>query len=108
MWEGTMKSIKQNLKRACLRLLCGTLALSTAGVITAQAQNLSSWSCDQLWHERNAVFYNWDYCFKGQRGKNTFGNEGCFRSSQQALNAMGAENRRLVERIRAEERRRGC
>ena len=103
-----MKTNIHSLKRNCMRLFCGVLAMATAGVMTAQAQNLSNWSCAQLWHERNAVFYNWGYCFQGQRGIQTFGNDGCFRTSQQALNAMGPDNRRFIERIKAEERRRGC
>ncbi|MEM8878824.1 MAG: YARHG domain-containing protein [Pseudomonadota bacterium] len=103
-----MNKINKCLKGSLVRASFGALALIMVGTLPAVAQNLSSWSCAQLWHERNSVFYNWGYCFQGQRGIQTFGNDGCSRTSQQALNAMGAENRRFIERIKAEERRRGC
>ncbi|MEM6383973.1 MAG: YARHG domain-containing protein [Pseudomonadota bacterium] len=95
-------------KRSRLSKICGLLLLGMLWAVPATAQNFSAWSCGDLWYERNAVFADWNYCFQSQRGINTFGNVGCYRSSQEALNAMGSDTRRYIERIRSEERRRGC
>jgi hypothetical protein len=74
----------------------------------AAAQNLSGLSCTELWLKRNDIYAEFKYCFKSQRGKVHIGNEGCFRNESEARTAMGAGNRRRVNKIKAAERRKGC
>jgi len=84
-----------------------TLA-SSLPISTATAQNYRAMSCNDLWLDRNGRYADVGYCFKGERGKAEFGNAGCHRNESEARRAMGSSNRRDVDRIKAEERRRGC
>lgn len=65
-------------------------------------------SCDDLWYERNAIWHRNGYCFRGARGKSTFGNAGCSRNQDQARAAMSPRDLASVDAIVAEERRRDC
>ncbi len=89
------------------------LALATTFVgslppAPASAQNLSRLSCADLWLDRNSRYAEVGYCFKGARGKANFGNAGCHRNESQARRAMTASSRRAVNRLKAEEIRKGC
>ena len=63
--------------------------------------------CDQLWTVRNGIYASRGYCFKGGRGQDEFGNEGCSYAdeNQVPLNDYERTNVRLIQSI---EKRRGC
>lgn len=65
-------------------------------------------TCEQLWHQRNAIFHSAAYCFGTGKGVAVFGNAGCFRSENEAWRAMGEANRQQINRIRELERANGC
>lgn len=65
-------------------------------------------TCDKLWHQRNAIFHSFGYCFGTGKGIMVFGNAGCFRGENEAWLAMGDANRLLVNRIRELEAQNGC
>lgn len=44
-------------------------------------------SCEDLWHERNAIFNRNGYCFKTGRGKSVFDNSDCYTSNPSLTNA---------------------
>jgi YARHG domain len=57
-------------------LIIGSLFLTLAAAPAAHAQ-LSEYSCDALWHERNTIYARNGYCFKTDRAIEAFG-RGCF------------------------------
>ncbi len=78
----------------------GAAALLPAAKAHAQ---LSAYSCDALWHERNAIFARNGYCFKTDRAIAEFG-RGCFPP-------YGRLTRGETERVREIkywEREKGC
>ena len=73
------------------------------GAQAASAQGLGSLSCGQLWHERNAIFAQYGYCFKTEQAIRSFG-RACFPPYGQL--PSGAQAR--VDAIIAWEQRKGC
>ncbi len=65
-------------------------------------------SCEALWYARNSVWHRYGYCFRGARGKRTFGNAGCSRDQAGARAAMSRADAAEVDRLVAEEKRLGC
>ena len=63
----------------------------------------ASMSCDELWHERNAVYARNGYCFKTQKAIAAFG-KGCFPPYGEL---QGSEKNRVTE-ISLWERQKGC
>jgi hypothetical protein len=63
----------------------------------------ASMSCDELWHERNAVYSRNGYCFKTQKAIAAFG-KGCFPPYGEL---QGSEKNRVTE-ISLWERQKGC
>jgi hypothetical protein len=63
--------------------------------------------CEQLWTVRNGIYHARGYCFKTDRAKEAFGNEGCQYGdeSQVPLNDYERANILLIRSI---EKRRGC
>jgi hypothetical protein len=61
-------------------------------------------SCYDLWYERNEIYDNNGFCFKTQLGMETFDNSDCWTSNPKLSKA----ERRRVDQIRSEERRRNC
>lgn len=69
----------------------------------ARAQDASQMSCEQLWHERNAIYARNGYCFKTARARAVFG-AGCF----PPYGELSGWERRRVNELQAWERRFGC
>ena len=67
------------------------------------AQGYASLSCGQLWHERNAIFAQYGYCFKTPQAINAFG-RACFPPYGQ----LPAREQARVDNIIGWERRKGC
>jgi hypothetical protein len=63
--------------------------------------------CEQLWTVRNGIYHARGYCFKTDRGRAAFGNEGC-RFDDEAAVPLNDYERANVRLIRAIEKRRGC
>jgi len=96
-------------------VFAGALALATtAGETAAQTdgatdstqaegQDLSRLSCGQLWHERNATFARFGYCFQTERAINAFG-RACF----PPYGELPSHARSRVNEIIALERNKGC
>ena len=63
--------------------------------------------CDQLWTVRNGIYAVRGYCFKTERGKQNFSNEGCSfeDESEVPLNDYERANVKLIREI---EQRRNC
>jgi len=61
-------------------------------------------SCQRLWVMRNRIYKNNGYCFKTRRGRNYFGNAGCWTSNPRLSRA----ERNRVNAIRRAERAKGC
>ncbi len=88
----------------------GTLCYEVVGCV--QSRNIAprdaeKLGCDQLWTVRNGIYASRGYCFKGGRGQDEFGNEGCSYAdeSQVPLNDYERANVRLIQSI---EKRRSC
>lgn len=64
--------------------------------------------CEKLWHQRNAIYRRFSYCFTTDKAISVFGNDGCFRNQGDAWQAMGETNRGAVNRIKEQERANGC
>jgi len=63
--------------------------------------------CDQLWTVRNGIYAARGYCFKTDRGKQAFGNEGCYYGDESEV-PLNDYERANVLLIRSIEKRRGC
>ena len=83
-----------------MKLLCGAVV---AGVVLLTGSAEAA-SCADLWYQRNLIYAQNGYCFSTSLGRRTFGNGGCYTSNPQ----LSSAERRRVNAIRAEERRRGC
>lgn len=97
--------------RACLLAALTTIILTTAGGGIAGAGDdrgsgsdyYAGLNCNGLWYERNAIFARFGYCFESARARATFG-AGCFAP----YGRLPANMKRVVDHIKAIERRRGC
>lgn len=78
-------------------VICGFAAM-------AGAQTAAAASCYDLWYERNAIYDDNGYCFKTQMGRDVFDNGDCWTGNP----TLSKAERRRVDQIKAEERRRGC
>ncbi|HUJ37426.1 MAG TPA: YARHG domain-containing protein [Hyphomicrobium sp.] len=63
--------------------------------------------CDQLWTVRNGIYAVRGYCFKTERGKQNFSNEGC-NFNDEAEVPLNDYERANVKLIRELEQRRNC
>jgi hypothetical protein len=63
----------------------------------------ASMSCDELWHERNAVYARNGYCFKTQKAISTFG-KSCF----PPYGGLQGPEKNHVTEIRIWEQQKGC
>jgi hypothetical protein len=87
--------------------LTGAAMVLALGCTGALAQDFGSWSCRDLWLERNQIFKDAGYCFQTRRAIATFGNAGCV-YDRQADVPLSAHQRRIIAAIRNAERWRGC
>lgn len=86
-----------------------TLRLATglaAAVLASPAH--AAFPCDELWGERNAVYYEAGYCFKTDRAIRAFGrNAGCTYTNIEDV-PLSARDRRKVAEIQEQERANRC
>ncbi|MER2605402.1 MAG: YARHG domain-containing protein [Siculibacillus sp.] len=97
---GTAAAMSRDGDASCVDVGCGSTEAFSPGQV-------ASWSCNDLYMARNAIYYANGYCFKTERGIATFGNEGC-RWRNDGDVPMSRLERRNVDLIRREERARGC
>jgi hypothetical protein len=64
-------------------------------------------SCDQLWTVRNGIYAVRGYCFKTDRGKKEFSNDGCNFDDESEV-PLNDYERANVKLIREMEQRRNC
>lgn len=81
--------------------LCLSCSISTA---PAFAQSL----CDEMWAERNAIYFDAGYCFKTARAKAAFGDNADCRYETLADVPLTARNRADIAEIQQRERKSGC
>ena len=64
--------------------------------------------CDEMWGERNAIYFDAGYCFKTARAKAAFGdNAGCRYDRIEDV-PLSARQRADIAEIQARERRNNC
>lgn len=86
-------------------LAAALMVLSLAGGV--QAQGYTSYSCFQLWKQRNSIYKAAGYCFQTERARSYFGNQGCLSSNTYALPLTGGDRAAIAEIVQIE-RARGC
>lgn len=82
-------------------------AILMAAAGGAAAQDYTSWSCQDLWFERNQIYKDAGYCFQTGRAIRTFGNAGC-RYDRQGDVPLSANQRRIILQIIRAEHLNGC
>lgn len=86
----------------CIVLL-GLIAAPQAAI----AQGYETYSCEELWLERNTIYKERGYCVKTQRAIRVFGNEGC-QYDDPASVPLSQIERQIISEIQAWERRKRC
>ncbi len=61
-------------------------------------------SCYDLWYQRNEIFAENGFCFSTDLAQRTFSQYSCWTKNPALTNG----ERRAIEQIKAEEKRRGC
>jgi hypothetical protein len=89
------------------RLYCVVLLGLIVIPQTAIAQGFESYSCEDLWLERNTIYKERGYCVKTQRAIRVFGNEGC-QYDDAASVPLSHTERQIISEIQAWERRKRC
>ncbi|KRE02095.1 hypothetical protein ASE63_06885 [Bosea sp. Root381] len=84
-----------------LPLIC--LALSIVG-----SPALGQALCDEMWGERNAIYFDAGYCFKTARAKAAFGDNADCRYENIADVPLTARQRADIAAIQQRERKLGC
>jgi hypothetical protein len=87
-----------------------SLCYETVGCVqdrTIASRDAEKLGCDQLWTVRNGIYAARGYCFRTERGKQEFGNEGCTYSDQDAV-PLNDYERANIKVIKSIESRRGC
>lgn len=87
---------------------CRTIAGAQPGPSRPSPPLLQTETCDELWYRRNAIWHRYGYCFKGAKGQQIFGNQGCSRDIAAARAAMSSADLVLVDAIDAREKTLGC
>jgi hypothetical protein len=83
-----------------------TLAMLSA--LTLGAPAFSQALCDEMWGERNAIYFDAGYCFKTARAKTAFGDKaGCLYDRLEDV-PLSARQRADIAAIQARERRNDC
>lgn len=81
-----------------------------AGLLTALLGSpaLSQALCDEMWGERNAIYFDAGYCFKTARAKAAFGDNADCRYDRLEDVPLSARQRADIAAIQARERRNSC
>jgi hypothetical protein len=86
-------------------LVAGLLLLGLG--CAAKAQGYGSYSCFELWKERNGIYKQAGYCFKTARAQRYFGNAGCQYDNEAAVPLTSGDRYAIAEIVRVE-RAKGC
>jgi hypothetical protein len=81
--------------------------LGTVENTVGSSADLASFSCNQLWYQRNRIFKAAGYCFRTQRAIAKFGNAGCSHDSIPDV-PLSNRDRQLVNAVQAAERTKRC
>ncbi len=104
--DGTSGWAHGNWIACCRNFLSTRRAISPAPTpVTAQPP---AETCDSIWTSRNSIWHRHGYCFTTARGRQAFGNAGCFRDEGSARAAMSAADQERVAALAARERDLGC
>ena len=87
------------LRTLTFNAVAAALLFTPAGPVQAQGGD----NCEQLWQQRNAIYFRFGYCFRTQRAIATFG-RGCV----PPYGRLPPDAAREVARIQAQEARLGC
>lgn len=82
-------------------------ALVGVATLAATVEPSFAESCDELWAERNSIYKDRGYCFKTERAKAHFGNEGCRHDDEDAVPLSERDRARIAD-IRRKERAQDC
>lgn len=85
--------------------LAGVIMMTSLGA--AVAQDYRSWSCRDLWVERNQIYKSAGYCFRTQRAISYFGNAGCVYDRQGDV-PLSNYQRQVIADVTRAERYLGC
>jgi YARHG domain len=66
-----------------------------------------TWSCSDLWSNRNQIYKSNGYCFRTPRAIREFGNGGCQYNDIDDVPLSASQRRYVAEMVRAE-RIKGC
>jgi hypothetical protein len=88
------------------QLFAALVALATFAATVGPTLAYSD-KCNQLWVERNSIYKERGYCFKTERAKARFGNEGCRHYNEGSVPLSNRERVRIAE-IQRSERDFGC
>ena len=75
-------------------------------LLTAPAQ--AAFPCDELWGERNAIYFDAGYCFKTERARKAFGDNADCRYRDIADVPLTPRQRADIAALQAQERRNDC
>lgn len=89
-----------------LALLASLLPIGSASPVFA-AEDVSSLSCQQLWHRKNALLKRKGLCFREPQAIRTFGNAGCSAEDEARLK-LTPDEREQMARIVLSERIKLC
>jgi hypothetical protein len=101
---------------ACLLSLVGAVSAEAGCYDVFGCANVSRFrmtdlmsgpNCEFLYTMRNAIFAEHGYCFHTERGRATFGNQGCLTGDANAL-GLNPTERYNAETILQAERAKGC
>lgn len=70
-------------------------------------QEVAARSCEDLWILRNTIYKDAGYCFRSERARSSFSNEGCVFDDITAVH-LNAYQKHNVGVLRLAEARRGC
>ena len=85
------------------RLLFASLSLTLLG-----SPAFSQALCDEMWGERNAIYFDAGYCVKTARAKAAFGDNADCKYERLEDVPLSARQRADIAAIQARERRNGC
>jgi hypothetical protein len=87
-----------------------TLCYETVGCVhdrKIDEHDAAKLGCEQLWTVRNGIYHSRGHCFKTDRGKDAFGNEGCQYDGEGQLPLNDYERANVLIN-RSIEKRRDC
>jgi hypothetical protein len=75
--------------------------------VYVQPSEVAKKSCEDLWILRNSIFKDAGYCFKSERARAFFSNDGCKYGDEAAV-PLNDYQRHNVDVLKAAEQRKGC